>query len=86
MIDCILPAAFQFCFMALAVDAMDRHGPDNEMRHQLQLKKTSVAVFYPSFLANKTERFSFKSGCVIRVENGEIRHQLQLKKNKIRLY
>ena len=33
-------------------------------------------MFYPSFITNKTEHFSFKSGCVLRVENDEMRHQL----------
>ena len=28
------------------------------------------------FIASKTKRFSFKSGCVVRVENGEIHRQL----------
>ena len=55
-------AAFHFCFMALAVDVIDRCGPSNEMRRQLQPKKTN-----PSFPTNKTKRFSFKSGCVIQV-------------------
>ena len=32
------------------------------------------------------ERFSFKSGCVVRVENDEMRRQLQPNKTKIRLY
>ena len=68
----MLPAAFQFRFMALAVDAIDRHSPGYEMRRKLQLKKTKgnavlaiyVALYLP-FITNKTERFSFKSGCVI---------------------
>ena len=33
-------------------------------------------MFYPSFITNKTEHFSFQSGCVVRVENDEIRRQL----------
>ena len=66
--------------MALAVDAINRHGPSNEMRHQLQPKKTKVRLHkpfihialkdvLPVFVANKTECFSFKSGCAIGVEN-----------------
>ena len=35
-------AAFQFLFMALAVDVIDRRGPSNETRCQLQPKKTKV--------------------------------------------
>ena len=37
-----MAAAFQFRFMALAVDVIDRHGPSNEMRRHLQPKKTEV--------------------------------------------
>jgi len=33
-------------------------------------------MFYPSFITDKTERFSFKSGCIVQVENGKISHQL----------
>ena len=29
-----------------------------------------------AFISNKTKCFSFKSGCVVRVENGEMRRQL----------
>ena len=35
-------AAFQFCFMTLAVCVINRHGPSNEMCRQLQPKKTKV--------------------------------------------
>ena len=35
-------AAFQFCFMALAIDVIHRRGSSNEMLHQLQPKKTRV--------------------------------------------
>ena len=45
MIGWMLPAAFQFRFMALAVDAIDRHGPGNEMRRKLQPKKTKVMLY-----------------------------------------
>ena len=33
-------------------------------------------MFYLPFIVNKTKRFSFKSGCVIWVENDEMRRQL----------
>ena len=41
-----MAAAFQFSFMALPVNIIDRHGPSNEMRCQLQLKKTKVTLYY----------------------------------------
>ena len=40
-------AAFQFHFMALAVDVIDRYGPSNEMHRQLQLNKTKVRLYEP---------------------------------------
>ena len=43
-------------------------------------------MFYPSLITNKTEEFSYKSGCVVWVENDEMRHQLQPNKTKIKLY
>ena len=67
-------AAFHFRFMALAVDIINRRGLSNEMHCQLQPKKTKVRPYYPFiklqktfylfFITNKTEHFSFKSGCV----------------------
>ena len=36
----------------------------------------AAKAFYLSFIPNKTERFSFKSGCVVRVENDKMHHQL----------
>jgi len=30
--------------MALAVDVIDRHGPSNKIRHQLQPKKTEAIL------------------------------------------
>ena len=73
-------AAFQLCFMALTVDVIDRRGPSNEMRHQLKPKKAkseavltvykAAKTFYPPFITNKMKCFSFKSGCVVGVENG----------------
>ena len=72
--------------MALAVDVINRRGPSNEIHHKLQLKKNKVTLydpfipqqkaFYQPFMTNKTEHFSFKSGCVVLVENGETRRQL----------
>ena len=47
MIGRIISAAFQFRFMALAVDVIDWHGPSNEMRRQLQPKKTKVRLYWP---------------------------------------
>ena len=40
-------------------------------------------MFYPPFISNKMEQFSFKSGCVVRVENDEIRCQLQSSKTNV---
>ena len=42
MIGCIISVAFQFRFMALAVDVIDRHGPSNAMCRQLQPMKIEV--------------------------------------------
>jgi len=82
MIGWIIAAAFQLHFVALVVDVIDRRGHSYEIRHQLQPKKTKVRLympfilqqktFYPSFITNKTKRFSFKIGCVVWVANGEM--------------
>ena len=63
--------------MSLAVDVINRHGPSNKMCCQSQPKKIKVRLynlfikqqktFYPPFITNKMERFSFISGRVIRV-------------------
>ena len=55
--------------MLLAVNVIDRRGPSNEMRHQLQSKNKvrQQKKFYSSFISNKTEHINFKSGCVIQV-------------------
>ena len=45
MIGSIIVATFQFRFMALAVDVIDRRGPSNEMCCQLQPKKTKVTLY-----------------------------------------
>ena len=42
MIGRIIAAAFQLYIMALAVDVIDKYGPSNEMRHQLQLNKVRL--------------------------------------------
>ena len=39
-----ISAAFQLHFMAFAID---RHVPSNEMRRQLQPKKTKGKLYYP---------------------------------------
>jgi len=39
------PVSFQFHFMALAVDVIDRCGTSNKMRCQLQLKKTKIRLY-----------------------------------------
>ena len=72
--------------MAFAVDVTDRRGPSSEIRRQLQPKKVKVTLyypfiqqqktFYPPFITNKTKRYSFKNGCVLRVENCKMRCQL----------
>ena len=80
-------AAFQLCFIALVVDVIDRRGPSNEIRRQLQPKKTKVRlyypltwyqkIFYPPFITNKTKHFSFKvSRSYVNVENGEMNLKL----------
>ena len=41
----MIAAAFQSCFMSLAVNVIDRRGPSNEIHHQLQPKKTKVKLY-----------------------------------------
>ena len=63
--------------MVLAVHVIDRRGSSNEMRLQLQPKKTKVRLYYlfilqqktfqPPFITKKVECISFKSGCVVHV-------------------
>ena len=50
----VIAAAFQLRIMAFAVDCIDRHGPNNEMLHQLQPKKTN----YISRLYSSKRHFS----------------------------
>ena len=74
----------------------DRRESSIEMCRDVQPKKNKVTLYhlrilqqktlYPPFITNKTERFSFKSGCVIEVDNDEMRSQLKPKKAKVRLY
>ena len=45
MIGRIIAATFQFRFMALAIDVIDRRDPSNEMRRQLQPNKTKVRLY-----------------------------------------
>ena len=42
-----MAAAFQLHFMAFAIDVIDRRGPSNEMRHQLNSKKAKVRPHWP---------------------------------------
>ena len=78
MISWIISAAFQFHFMTLAINFIDRCGPSNEMCSQLQSKKIKVMLyypfikqkrkkFYPPFITYKTKHINFKSICVIWV-------------------
>ena len=68
--------------MALTVNVINSRSPSpgNEMRHQLQPKKIKVYIgtkdVFPSFITNKTEHFSFNSGCAVQVENDKMRRQL----------
>ena len=73
----MIVAAFMFRFMALAIDVIDRRGPSNTIRCQLQPKNPKIRRFSrPSFNTSKTKHFNFKSGCVVRIENGKMRRQL----------
>ena len=45
MFGLMIFAAFQFCFIALAVNVFDSHGHSNKMRPQLQPKKTKVVLY-----------------------------------------
>ena len=44
MIGRIIAAAFQFRYMALAINVIDRRDPSNEMRRQLQPNKTKAIL------------------------------------------
>ena len=64
--------------MALAIDTIDGRGLSNEMHCELLPKKSKVMLYLPfitwlklfnqSYIINKMERFSFKSGHTMRVE------------------
>ena len=58
MIGRIISATFQFCFMALAVDVIDRRGPSNEMCGHLQPKKTKVTLCYLCTVYSRKIRFT----------------------------
>ena len=45
MIGRIIAAAFQFRFMALAIDVIDRHDPSNKMHRQLQPNKAKIRLY-----------------------------------------
>ena len=64
--------------MALAVNVINRRGPSNEMRRQLQPKKTNILAIYIAaediLPALQDEALQFKSGCVVRVENHKMRN------------
>ena len=88
MIGSIIVATFQFCFMALAVDVIDRHGRNalpvtaKEERYISLLYSSKRRFSHPSLLTTQ----SASSGCVVQVENGEIRRrQLYPKKTEVRL-
>ena len=49
----VWPAAFQFHFMALAINVIDRHGPSNKIHHQLQPKKTKANAILALYIAAK---------------------------------
>ena len=53
MIGRIIAAAFQFRFMALAIDVIDRRDPSNEMRRQLQPNKTKVRLYFSPLYSSK---------------------------------
>ena len=42
----MIKAAFQLSFMAFAVNIINRHGPNNEMRRQLNPKKAKVLLAF----------------------------------------
>ena len=71
--------------MALAVDVIDRRRPSNKMHRQLQPKKTYITHLYSSkrvLLTLQTKHFSFKDGCVVRVENGQNASPVTAKEDK----
>ena len=67
--------------MALAVGVINRRGPI-VMKCVASYSQGRLVVFIIEkyvclpFINNKMKHFSFKSGCVVRVENGKMCHQL----------
>ena len=84
--------------MALAVNIKDERGPSNEVRRQLQLKKTEVALLIISCQDNSKRHFMHRlllarqcMALAINVMHGRgpsnaMRTQLQPKKIEVRLY
>ena len=67
------PTAFQFVYMALAINITDGHGPSGEARCELLVKKLGSIAYYPVHpavrnclpavhITNKTKCLSFKVG------------------------
>ena len=48
------PTAFQFVYMALAINKTDRHGPSSEARCELLAKKPGNVAYFPVHPAVKT--------------------------------
>ena len=82
--------------MAVAANLMHGCGPSNEMRHQLQPKKTTVRLYWPLILQQKA---SFALYITSKTKDGPCHRynawmwcennmcpQLQLKKIEVRLY
>ena len=64
-----MAAAFQSRIIASAVDVIDRRGPSNEMRRQLQLNKTKVRLYWPSSKRRLTRPslLTIRSASVLKV-------------------
>ena len=62
--------------------------PSSHLRMIVEIPVLKVVISITSFCSSLLSRIvlSFKSGCVVRVENDEMRSQLQPNKTKIRLY
>ena len=62
--------------MALAIDTIDGRGLSNKARCELLPKSSKIILYVPFvsqekpfnqlYITNKTERFSFKSGCAMQ--------------------
>ena len=59
--------------MAVTFNFIDRRGPSNEIRRQLQPKQTKDVRILPIlrliFITNKMECFSFKNARIVWMEN-----------------